>query len=360
MRSFKVPSGIDYLGTILKLSNETKVGLVATITIALLVLGFKFLKGDKLFQNNFELKAYYDNIDGLTAGNPVIYSGFRVGSVKSIDIDKKNGKIEVVFNLEKGLEIPVNSYATISSADLLGSKVIRIDRGDAKQIAESGQSLDGRVDKDLSSRVIEEILPLKGKVEEMIEQMGRFMGWLNNTMDESAGNKVENILDDFATTSRNFARTSYRIDTLLGSFQSTAHNANKIVKNFSNQSETINRIMSNAAVFTDSIAASATNVKAMVQQTSDVIADLEGILRKIDQGEGALGAMMTDRSLYDNLNVTIARVDTLIRQFTLDPKVKLEHSVNLFNNDKRVEKRKRKEDQKLEKSRSLVPDEGGK
>lgn len=316
------------------------------------------MKGDSFLQKSFELKAYYDNIDGLTVGNPVIYNGFRVGSVKGIDIDKKTGKIGVNFSLEQGIEVPVNSVAVITSADLLGSKVIRIDRGDATQIAKSGHPLKGEVDKDLSTRVIEEILPLKDKLEDLLGQTARFMGWLNNTMDDNAGNKVESILDDFATTSRNFARTSHRIDTLLGSFQSTAYHANKIVRNINNQNETINRIMGNAATFSDSIAATATNVKEMVEQTSDVIADLEGILKKIDQGEGSLGALMTDRSLYDNLNTTIARVDTLVKQFTVDPTVKLEHSVNLFNTkEKRIERRQRKEARKDARSRSVVSPE---
>lgn len=317
----------------MKLNNETKVGILAAVAITLLVLGFNLLKGEKIFVSGFELKSYYANISGLSTGNPVLYNGFRVGQVKEIEINKSTGNIEVRFSIDKGLEIPSNSKAVIANADLLGSKAVRIDRGSSTEMVENGGVLDGEIEESLEERVEREILPLKDDIGGLIKSLEQFVGWLNNTMDQSAGNKIDKILDDFVTTSRNFSRSSYRVDTLLGSFQSTANHANKIVKNIRNQNETITRVMDNTAMFTDSLAAASGSVKGIIDESSAMIKDLQNIIADVESGKGTMGKFMKDDELYNNLNSNSARLDSLLKHFQEAPTVPVDIRVH-FGADK--------------------------
>ncbi|MEM0995772.1 MAG: MlaD family protein [Bacteroidota bacterium] len=331
----------------MKLNNETKVGILAAAAVTLLILGFNMLKGEKIFVSGFELKSYYDNISGLSPGNPVIYNGFRVGQVKGINIDPQSGNIEVRYSLKKGLQIPFDSEGVIASADLLGSKAIRIDRGQSKELVENGGVLEGRVEESLETRIEREILPLKDDIDDLVKSLERFVGWLNNTMDESTGNKIDNILDDFVTSSRNFARTTYRVDTLLGTFQATAYNANGFLKNLNKQNETITRIMDNTANFTDSLAAASGSVKEIVEESSEVIKNLNGILADVESGEGSLGRLVKDEELYDNINSSAARLDSLMSKFQNSPRIPVDIKLQLGDPDRREQRRREKQAAKL-------------
>ena len=344
-----LPFRLNQSKSVLKLNNETKVGILAAAAITLLILGFNMLKGEKIFVSGFELKSYYDDIAGLSPGNPVIYNGFRVGQVKGITIDETSGNIAVRFSLKKGLKIPFDSDAVIANADLLGSKAIRIDRGDGKDYVENGGVLHGAVEESLEAQLKNEILPLKDDIGGLIKSLERFVGWLNNTMDESTGNKIDNILDDFVTSSRNLSRSTYRVDTMLGTFQATAKTANRFMNNLNQQNATITRIMDNTAQFTDSLAGASSSVKNIMEESSEVIKNLKGILADVENGEGSLGKLVSDDELYDNLNSSTARLDSLLAKFQNSPRVPIDLKIHLGDPDRREERRRMKEARRLRK-----------
>ena len=49
----------------MKISNETKIGALTVIAVALLILGFNFLKGKSLFKSGNFLYAIYNDTKAL-------------------------------------------------------------------------------------------------------------------------------------------------------------------------------------------------------------------------------------------------------------------------------------------------------
>lgn len=330
----------------MKLNNETKVGILAAIALSMFFLGFNLLKGNKVFQSGFELKSYYTNIEGLATGNPVIYNGYRVGSVKAIDMDEQDGLLEVIFSLDKGLEIPHDSKAIITSADLLGSKAIQLERGLSREAAENGGVLTGEVAPDLQDVVLEKVFPITEDVSDLIKQMERFMGWMNNTMDASAANKIDMILDEFVSTTRNFSRSSYRVDTLLGSVQSTVRGTNRMIRTLSDQAETLGKVMDNTARFTDSLAAASGSVKSIVESSASMVESMDGITRDINEGKGSLGKLVKDDKLYRDLEYVVSQVDTLVENINESGRIPVD--LNLRFGKTPEEKAKEKEWKRLQ------------
>src|ERR1700712_4254337 len=96
------------------LNNETKIGLLAVVAIALLVLGFNFLKGRDLFDKSRKLHAVFHTVDGLVTSNPVTINGLQVGTVyKMMEKNANLDSIIVTLNFTKEINIPVNSTAHI-------------------------------------------------------------------------------------------------------------------------------------------------------------------------------------------------------------------------------------------------------
>ena len=305
----------------MKINSETKVGILAALAVTMLILGFNFLKGDQIFSKSFELNAYYDNIDNLTQGNPVIFNGLKVGQVKEIQINKQTGRIKVGFSVDRGLAIPINSTAEIISSDLLGSKAIRINRGENEtRMAESGYPLKGIVQQSLGEQVQDEVLPVKDKLEEVIDQFAVFMGKLNNTFDENNSNKIDDMIDNLNTTSKNIAGASYRVDTMFRRVDGITANIGAITRNFKNQNAAIERILNNSATFSDSLAVASKDIKGFVEKANSAVDNLQGTLEKIENGDGSINKLLDDEGeLYEELTTTVEGIDSLVR----NPKVKV-------------------------------------
>src|SRR5579872_5789469 len=127
----------------MKISNETKIGVMAVVALAALILGFNFLKGSSLFEHTKKLYAVFDNVEGLEVSNAVQINGLNIGSITAInesDKDLSQGVV-VTISLKKDVHIPDNSVAMINSG-LLTSATIVINKGFSNKYLESGDTIE--------------------------------------------------------------------------------------------------------------------------------------------------------------------------------------------------------------------------
>src|SRR5947209_7743854 len=130
----------------MKLSNETKVGLLAIIAILILVLGFNFLKGKSLFSKTPVIYAVFKNIGSLEKSNLVKIHGLPIGTVYNYGPeDKEVNNIIVEVHLNRDVDIPKNSVAFIDGA-IVGASYINIDKGNATTYLRSGDTISTRLD----------------------------------------------------------------------------------------------------------------------------------------------------------------------------------------------------------------------
>src|SRR3978361_1824777 len=125
----------------MKISNETKIGALAAVSITLLIMGFNFLKGKKLFEHSRKIYAMFKNVDGMEVSDAVTIKGLPIGNVSDIseaDQDLKN--IRITINLKKDVHIPKNSIASINTC-LISSATIVINKGDANEYLADGDTL---------------------------------------------------------------------------------------------------------------------------------------------------------------------------------------------------------------------------
>src|SRR4051794_30467793 len=113
----------------MKISNETKIGALTVIAVALLILGFNFLKGKSLFKSGNFLYAKYADTKALAPSNAVYMNGYQIGSVYEIEpANKTVSQLVVTIKLKEAYDIPNNSVASINS-NPLGSPSIEINPG---------------------------------------------------------------------------------------------------------------------------------------------------------------------------------------------------------------------------------------
>src|SRR5690606_7558148 len=142
---------------------ETKVGILTAVAIAVLIVGYSFLKGNDVFSSENKFYAKYNRVDGLAVSKPVLVNGYQIGRVSALTL-LPSGQIIAEFKIDEQYEIPKNSIARLESTDLLGSKAIVLALGNSRQYAKNGDTLNANVEKDL----IEQVQPIQKKAEQIV------------------------------------------------------------------------------------------------------------------------------------------------------------------------------------------------
>src|ERR1700685_91924 len=104
------------------MSRAARLGAFIITTLAILVAGV-FIIGSKqyLFSTTYQLKARFDNVEGLDAGGDVRVGGVHTGTVRSIVLPHKPGeKVTVVMDMGKATHeiIKQDSVVTIETEGL--------------------------------------------------------------------------------------------------------------------------------------------------------------------------------------------------------------------------------------------------
>jgi len=117
------------------MSRAARLGAFIIATLTILVAGI-FLIGGKqyLFSSTYQLKAQFDNVEGLDAGADVRLGGVHSGTVRAIVLPRKPGeKVTVFMDLGKSTHqiVKQDSVVTIETEGLLGNQYLAISFGSA-------------------------------------------------------------------------------------------------------------------------------------------------------------------------------------------------------------------------------------
>ena len=122
----------------MKHAKYVKLGILIVATLAILIWGIGYLKGNDVFKRNDYYFVVYDRIDGLLESNKVIMNGYQVGQVYKIGFTPDNsGKLVVTLMMDASFKIPVNSVAQIVSSDIMGTRSIKMIFGSEKKYYQS-------------------------------------------------------------------------------------------------------------------------------------------------------------------------------------------------------------------------------
>ena len=308
----------------MKIANETKVGILAAFSIALLIIGYNFLKGNAIFSSETVLYAKYSHVDGLGVSKPVMINGFQIGRVDKLQL-QPDGSIVATLKIKGKYEIPKNSIAKLESTDLLGSKAIVMALGTGMDFAQDGDTLNANVAKGL----LETVEPVQKKAELIIAKMDSILTSVNTILNPSFQKNVDKSFNSIASTLASLEATSKKVDNLVGSegsrISSILSNVEAISNNLKQNNQKINAILNNINTITDQVAAA--NFKQTIDNANKAVADLQGIVMKVNNGQGTLGLLVNDTKMYDNLNNASKNLDNLIIDLKENPKRYVHFSV---------------------------------
>lgn len=301
----------------MKIKNETKVGILAAFAIALLIIGYNFLKGNSIFSSETILYAKYSHVDGLTVSKPVLINGYQIGRVAALEL-QTDATIQATLKINGKYEIPKNTIARLEGTDLLGSKAIVLTLGNDKNYAQDGDFLQTNVEKGL----METFQPVQKKAELIITKMDSILSSINTILNPNLQKNIDRSFTSIAGTLSSLESTSKKVDALVGSesskLSSILSNVEAITANFKNNGARIDAVMKNLNTMTDKVAA--LNFEQTVNNANKAMADLQGMINDMKNGKGTLGALLNDRQMYDNLTNASKNLDALMIDLKANPK----------------------------------------
>jgi len=308
----------------MKISNETKVGVLTAITITILILGYSYLRGNDVFSGSNKFYAVYKSVEGLTVSKPVLVNGFQIGRVSKMQL-QPDGRTTVEFKIDPQYNIPKNTLAKLESTDLLGSKAIVFEMGNSKVNAEDGDILQA----DIQGSLAESLQPIQKKAENLISKMDSSLAAINKILNPDFQKNVDRSFLSIANSLETLEGTTKKIDALVGSqsghINEIMTNAQAVSDNLKTSTSHLNTIAGNFETFSNDLSHS--NIKQTMDNANKAVADLQAAIDKVNNGHGSLSLLLNDDQLYKNLDQASSNLNSLFIDLKAHPKRYVSFSV---------------------------------
>ncbi len=229
-------------------SNYVQTGVFVSIGIILFGMIFYFLSSDEnIFAGRSRVHSYFDDTQGLMFGSTVSFSGITIGNVKSIEYDEKKKALRVDYTIKKSYMpfIKTDSTAQLKTQGALGDRFVFLTGGsiEAKPV-EPGDEIKVSPSADIFDAV-------KSKIDSIPN--------LSNTFE-----KLESLID-FLNSEEGLKGSTRELKLTLLETKKTLKSVND------------------------------------GNHTKKSIKKLDSILTKIDNGQGSLGKLISDPTLYNKI-----------------------------------------------------------
>ena len=281
----------------MKYSKELVIGLTTFAAVICFICGYNFLKGKNIFTQKRDYYAFYENVHGLEIGQPVTINGFKIGQVTGITFDYSfKGPLLVAFHISKPVDFTSDTKVRIYDMDIMGAKGLQVDLGTSKLMASPGDTLAGDIQISLTEQVTKQFVPIKAGTERLVSVLDSTLRSITTLTDKAS------LLIEANHT--NLTNAVENIDTLASVFTS--------------QREQITAILNNMNVFTEDLVKA--NVDEAIGTLNKTMHDLNSILTDVKSGEGSLGKLIQDGSLYSEMNESLGQLELLLQDMRENPK----------------------------------------
>lgn len=275
--------------------NITALGLLVVVAGALFVWGFFFLLGDPIGVGGDEVVVAMDDGAGLQRGNPVQLNGVKVGSVRSVRL-RPPDRVTVRIRVNDDIQLPADTRAVVRS-DVFGTHTVELRPGRALVALEGGDTIQGLVQQ-----------PLPELANELGSQARTVLASADSLLSPSA-------VGDLQATASVLPATAQQLRAAFGELTQAASALRRTAEAMERSGageatgETLAEVRASARTAGEALA---TMDRSLVS--------LASVLDKIDRGEGTLGRLVNDTTLYSELSTTLREVRSLTADVRANPK----------------------------------------
>jgi phospholipid/cholesterol/gamma-HCH transport system substrate-binding protein len=275
-----------------KLSAEAKVGLLVIVgSIVLLSMTFavgKYQIGEK---RGYVLQADFDSVAGLKDKSIVSMAGVKIGVVEKVEL--ADSRARVIMRIEPEVRIKRGAEAMIKTLGLLGEKYVEfvpVQReaaqrtpGGAVAYYEAQDTVQATVSPSDVDKLIGQLSSISDDIKQVSASLRQVFG------SERGARSMEDILRDLRDTMANIKDFSHTLQSDGGEL---VMRMNQLVASLDGV-VTENR---------DNLKLTMENVREASKSAEMALASIEKTTQKIERGEGTIGKLVSDDSMYNNID----------------------------------------------------------
>ena len=264
--------------------SQLRVGLTAAA--ALFIAGALILlltSNTKVFERRFHLRTFLEDSAAMAESAPVRLNGIPVGDIKHIRLTgEKNPHryIEIDMDILNKYqdEIPKDSVAGISAANLLGDKFINIAKGkSAEHVADNSE---------IASEAASDIPQLLSQSAIILSQFQGIVG------------KADSLLS-YINSGQGNVGLLLKDDKLYKQVNQTAGELSQIVHDIRTSNGTVGKLIYQDDLYQD--------IRKPIKRLDDMLA-------QVQQGHGTAGKLLNDEGLYDEARLSLSEAHSMLGQ----------------------------------------------
>ena len=298
----------------MKSRNEVVIGAALILAAVVFFLGNRYFEGRPLFGRTNSFYTDLPHSQGLVSGHRVSISGVFVGSVEEVFLIE--GRARVVFSIEPDVPLHRGARATFSGLSFFGNSELHLIQGpEDAPLHESGDEIPADISPNLLDELANSAPQLLSRADTLIASTREAVGSVETLFNGGDGSLVRTLAA--------VEGSAAALNLLLTAEQ------NSLEAVFAD----IDAITSTLASFAnDSLLVIASDLRIVLHRLEGSLnalertnVELSSFLSSINRGQGTLGLLVTDDSLYHELTGSAAALRRVLEGFESDPDQYLRH-----------------------------------
>lgn len=324
-------------------ANDLLVGGVVLVVIVLLTGATLWVKQSDIGEGRSKAVARFHDVGNARVGNQVVIRGVRAGRIEAIEL-ARGGWVHVRMSLDREMQLPGNPVVLLNESSLFGEWQATIttrsalphDESVRQQISESSGAGGGV----LPGATLPDIAKLTAVAGQIAGDVANVAERVEVAFDADAARELRLSIRNFATLSNTLSRTvrshAGDLDTLsrglqraVASLNRTAASAEQMAARVdsSTTSGGVRQIVDDMSHAAAELRRATLQIRTMSEQLSKsqgrldtFLANGDSVLVKINTGQGSLGLLVNNPSLYRNSDSLLTQLRALVTDVQKNPK----------------------------------------
>jgi phospholipid/cholesterol/gamma-HCH transport system substrate-binding protein len=249
----------------------------------------KYQFGEK---KGYIITAEFDSVAGLDVKAAVRMAGVKIGAVEKVELADSRAKL--TLRIYPDVKISQDAEAAIKTMGLLGEKFVEIipprlqshrsdPPGERSSYLQEGQPIKATVSPSDVDKLVSQLSGIADDIKQVTASLRQVFGT------ERGARSMEDILADLRSTTSNIREFSYALRS----------DGSEMVMRLNELATNLNGVVNDNR---DNLKVTLENVREASRSAELALASIENVTRKIDRGEGTLGKLVSDDSVYNNID----------------------------------------------------------
>jgi phospholipid/cholesterol/gamma-HCH transport system substrate-binding protein len=281
--------------------NIMALGALTVIAIAVFFWGLYYLLGNSVLRGGMDVVVTLESGGGLKRGDRVTLQGVEVGSVRDIQLRGARG-VTASLRLNATYPLPADTRATVTG-DVFGAHTVLLMPGSAAVKLEEGDTVLGTN----APILTEQAAGLSTTAQNVLERA-------NTLLDPEAVRDLHATAEDIRATTAVLPASAEQLREAFRELRLASAALRRTAESL--ESANTGQALASAISRVDSTARALSAIAISIDASA---VSVKSVFAKIDRGDGSLGRLVNDTTLYNELSGAAREIKALATDMKANP-----------------------------------------